>query len=37
MNLGQLPADLEEELDHLLPRAAEQPDHSINGTTQKPA
>jgi hypothetical protein len=27
----------EEELDHLLPRAAEQPDHSINGTLQKPA
>ena len=27
----------EEELDHLLPRAAEQPDHSINGTPQTPA
>ena len=27
----------EEELDHLLPRAAEQPDHYINGTPQKPA
>jgi Arc/MetJ-type ribon-helix-helix transcriptional regulator len=26
----------EEEVDHLLPRAAEQPDHSINGTPQKP-
>jgi Arc/MetJ-type ribon-helix-helix transcriptional regulator len=27
----------EEELDHLFPRAAEQPDHSINGTPQKPS
>jgi Arc/MetJ-type ribon-helix-helix transcriptional regulator len=27
----------EEELDHLFPHAAEQPDHSINGTLQKPA
>jgi Arc/MetJ-type ribon-helix-helix transcriptional regulator len=27
----------EGELDHLLHRAAEQPDHSINGTPQKPS
>jgi hypothetical protein len=37
MNLGRLPADHEEELDHLFPRAAEQLDHYINGTPQKPA
>jgi hypothetical protein len=36
MNLGRIPADHEEELNHLLPRAAEQPDHSINDTPKSP-